>query len=200
MCCSRRFGPYRSPDLSNNVKAACLQIFIFKNHHLSLQFSSRLLMCLHQWDHEQQVRRWAVPAGTQDTSDWRPERLSVGVFFKGGIFALIMLVILQVSAFPGLLQTSGIYDLSDFYLLWGNFLLKGTEEVRWDVQQSCVIFGFVILVLHSEPIPPNQTIENVCVCVFCASASSTPGNVLLGNKLVNISNTLRIFLWVTTGN
>lgn len=139
-------------------------------------------MCLYQRDHEQQVRRWAVPAGTQDTSDWRPERLSVGMFFKGGIFALIMLIILQVSAFPGLLQTSGIYDLSDFYLLWGNFLLKGTQEVRRDVQQSCVISGFVILVLHSEASPPNQTIENVYVRMFCVSASSTPGNVLLGNK------------------
>lgn len=38
-------------------------------------------------------------------------------FLKGDIFALIMLIILQVSAFPGLLQNSGIYNLSDSFLL-----------------------------------------------------------------------------------
>ena len=38
-------------------------------------------------------------------------------FLKGDIFALIMLIILQVSAFPGLLQNSGIYNLSDYFLL-----------------------------------------------------------------------------------
>lgn len=156
-------------------------------------------MCLFcQCDHEQQVRSWAVPAGTQDTSDWRPEHLSVWIFLEGGIFALIMLIILQLSAFPGRLQTSGIYDLSDIYLLWENFLLKETQDVRWHVQQSCVISRFVILVLHSEPIPPNQTIKNVYVRVFCASTSSTPGNVLLGNELVNISNALLIqFLFMS---
>lgn len=161
----RRSGLYRSPDLSNNVKAACLQNF--QNHHLYLHLSSRSLMCLYQWDHEQQVRRWAVPAGHL-------------------IFALIMLIILQVSAFPGLLQTSGIYDLSDFYLLW--------ERVRWDVQQSCVISGFVILVLHSDPIPANQTIENVYVqCVYILH----PRKCSVWKQTFQTVFWSRFFLWLT---
>lgn len=97
-----------------------------------------------------------------------------------------MLIILQVSAFPGTLQTSGISSLSHFHLS-----LKGTQEAHRDDQQSRVISGFVILVLHSDPIPPNQTIENVYVrvCVCRAPASSIPGNVLSEDKL-SVSNAI----------
>lgn len=39
-------------------------------------------------------------------------------------------------------------------------MLRGAQEGGRDDQQSCVV-----LVLRSDPIPPNQTIERVCVLV-----------------------------------
>lgn len=116
------------------------------------------------------------------------------VFFGGvGIFALIMLIILQVSAVAGRLQPSGISSPpppSPALTALAPSMLRGAQEGGRDDQQSCLVSAFVILVLRSDPIPPNQTIERVYVLVGAVRRRlPSPGNVPLENKL----NVTRLF-------
>lgn len=70
-------------------------------------------------------------------------------------------------------------------------MLRGTQEAGRDDQQSCVVSAFVILVLHSDPIPPNQTIEHVCVHVCAVRLRLPSQEMLLENKLsVNSAHAL----------